>query len=91
MHAGEFKSNFHTKINTLTYARIYASQLWKNFQITHACRRVLAHFSDKVNALLPAFIPVNCGKVPNPFDLKPLVTKDAGRKQTTSSPAKITK
>jgi hypothetical protein len=53
----------------------------KNFQITHACRRVLAHFSDKVNALLPAFIPVNCGKVPNPFDLKPLVTEDAGRKQ----------
>jgi hypothetical protein len=90
MHAGEFKSNFHTKINTLT-RRIYASQLWKNFQITHACRRVLAHFSDKVNALLPAFIPVNCGKVPNPFDLKPLVTEDAGRKQTTSSPAKTTK
>jgi hypothetical protein len=90
MHAGEFKSNFHTKINTLTYARIYASQLWKNFQITHACRRVLAHFSDKVNALLPAFIPVNFGNVPNPFDLKPLVTEDAGRKQTRS-PAKTTK
>jgi hypothetical protein len=28
----------------------------------------VAHFSDKVKALIPAFIPVNFGKVPNPFD-----------------------
>jgi hypothetical protein len=40
----------------------------KKFQITDARRRVLAHFSDKVNTLIPAFIPVNFGKVPNPFD-----------------------
>jgi hypothetical protein len=68
MHAGEFKSNFHTKINTLTPVFMPLS-FAKKFQITHACRRVLAHFSDKVNTLLPAFIPVNFGKVPNPFDL----------------------
>jgi hypothetical protein len=49
-------------------ACIYACKLWKNFQITDARRRVLAHFSDKVNTLIPAFIPVNFGKVPNPFD-----------------------
>jgi hypothetical protein len=47
---------------------IDACKLWKIFQITDARRRVLAHFSDKVNTLIPAFIPVNFGKVPNPFD-----------------------
>jgi hypothetical protein len=39
MHAGEFKSNFHTKINTLTPVFMPLS-FATNFQITHACRRV---------------------------------------------------
>jgi hypothetical protein len=28
----------------------------------------LSHFQTKINTLTPAFMPVNVGKVPNPFD-----------------------
>jgi hypothetical protein len=38
-----------------------------------------AFFSDKINTLTPAFMPVNFGKVPNPFDFQRLATEDAGK------------
>jgi hypothetical protein len=53
----------------------------KNFQITEARRRVLAHFQTKINT----FMPVNFVKVPNPFDFQRLATEDARKKQTRSS------
>jgi hypothetical protein len=36
----------------------------------------------KINTLTPAFMPVNFGKVPNPFDFQCLATEDAGKTGT---------
>jgi hypothetical protein len=44
-----------------------------------------AYFQTKINTQTPAFMPVNFGKVPNPFDFQRLATEDAGKKQTRSS------
>jgi hypothetical protein len=60
----------------------------KNFQITDARRRVLAHFSDKINTSTPVFMPVGFGKVPNPFDFQRLSTEDA-TKNRHEAPQKL--
>jgi hypothetical protein len=36
-------------------------------------------FQTKINTLTPAFMPVNFGKVPSPFDFQRRATKDAGK------------
>jgi hypothetical protein len=43
-------------------------------------------FLTKINISTPAFMPVNFGKVPNPFDFKRLATEDArkSRRETLS-------
>jgi hypothetical protein len=51
----------------------------KNVQVADACRWVLSHFQTKINTLMPAFMPVNFGKVPNPFDFQRFATEDAGK------------
>jgi hypothetical protein len=39
-------------------------------------------FQTKIDTLAPAFMPVNFGKVPNPFDFQRLATEDAGKTDT---------
>jgi hypothetical protein len=60
--------HFQTKINTFD-AYIYAYKLRKNFQITDArIGEFWRIFQTKISALTPVFMPVDFGKVPNPFD-----------------------
>jgi hypothetical protein len=46
-----------------------------------------AFFHTKINALTPVFMPVDFGKVPNPFDFQRLATEDA-RKNRHEAPQK---
>jgi hypothetical protein len=36
-------------------------------------------FQTKINTLMPAFMLISFGKVPNPFDFQRLATEDAGK------------
>jgi hypothetical protein len=45
-------------------------------------------FQTKINTLTPSFMPVNFGKVPNPFDFQRLTTEDAG-KNRREAPKKL--
>jgi hypothetical protein len=48
----------------------------------YRCSQVnFSTFKTKINT----FMPVNFGKVPNPFDFQRLATEDARKKQTRSS------
>jgi hypothetical protein len=61
----------------------------KIFQ-SYRCMQVSfsAFFQTKINTLTPAFMPVNFGKVPNPFDFQRLAAEDVGksRHETLSRP-----
>jgi hypothetical protein len=41
----------------------------------------------KINTLTPAFMPVNFGKVPNPFDFQCLATKTLEKQARSSEKA----
>jgi hypothetical protein len=58
---------------------VYPSR-WRCTQVSFSAFSI-----QKINALTPVFMPVDFGKVPNPFDFQRLATEDTRKKQTRSS------
>jgi hypothetical protein len=62
MHAGDFKSNFHTNINTLTPVFMPLS-FGKIFKLHMHAGDFKSNFHTNINTLTPVFMPLSFGKM----------------------------